>query len=435
MISDHGESPPLGTVSKVLCKWARKAARNGDTVGAARLTQRALRFSPHNAKPLNLLAKYLTVDIDPNGEMAADHAHVDALLAQIDEIALSGLLDKYQTIVAFSLVRRRKPVPEPLQRALAARDDDDALILTQLAADPDVDVYRLIAPLFERHDLPAPPLIPEGAGIDRFGFPDCPPAHGDKVTVAMTAFDAERTIEHAIRSVVKQTWRNLEFFIVDDTSTDGTGAIIEKYAAMDDRIIPLHNPENIGTYCSKNRALERATGRWFTCHDADDWSHPMKIERQVEMLVRNDGVANTSQWIRSGLNLPVRLADAGVFVCRNTSSLMFQTDAVRDSLGFYDSVRVNADAELVERLNAKFGPGTVHHEIPFLALGRIQIGALTSTEKFEIKFKKMSERRLIYTTNFREWHRCAKSLYIPIKHAPRHFFAPKEMIVSVDHHK
>jgi hypothetical protein len=169
-------------------------------------------LSPDNTKALNLLAKYLTDNADPNGETTGDHAPIDALLAQIDESALARLRENHQTIVAFSLLRRRKPAPEALQHALAARDDDDALILTGLSANPNVDVYPMLVPVFERHGLPTPPLIPESAGIDCFGFPDCPPAHGDKVTVAMTAFNAELTIEHAIRSVVNQTWRNLEFF-------------------------------------------------------------------------------------------------------------------------------------------------------------------------------------------------------------------------------
>jgi glycosyltransferase involved in cell wall biosynthesis len=317
-----------------------------------------------------------------------------------------------------------------LRRSIAARNDDDSLILEQLTQNPDVDVYRLLIPLFERHGLPVPPLVPEGAGIDRFGFPDCPPALGDKITVAMTAFNADRTIEHAIRSVVNQTWRNLEIFIVDDASTDGTAAVIEKYAAIDDRIVPLHNPVNIGTYCSKNRALEGATGRWFTCHDADDWSHPMKIERQVEALIRTDAVANTSQWIRSGLSFPVRLGDRAEFVYRNYSSLMFQTAPVRDYLGFYDSVLVSADAEFIERLQKKFGCQGLRDERYFASLGRIQPGALTSTEKFKVEFRKTSNYRREYFKNFRQWHRDSDSLYIPINHEPRKFFAPVALIPS-----
>jgi len=411
---------------------ARKAANKGDGARAARLVRQARRFSESRGKSLRLLAKYLTQDSDPNGEEARDHAGIDALLHQVDKADLAELRENYQRIVAFSLVRRGKPVPEPLREAIAVRDDDDTLILMRLMDDPNADILQLLSPLFARYELPEPPLIANGVGIDSAGFHDGTPAHGDKVTVAMTAFNAEETIEHAIRSVIHQTWRNLEFFIINDNSTDGTAAIIEKYTSMDERIIPLHNPANIGTYCSKNRALERATGRWFTCHDSDDWSHTMKIQRQVEVLTHSDAVACTSRWVRSGPVFPVRLRDTGGFAHRNCSSLLFATDAVRDSLGYYDSVKASADVEMLARLQAAFGQDALHDDPAVLSIGRTQAGSLTTSTAFEVKFKRVSENRRIYSANYTRWHRTSKALYIPIKHEPRKFPAPEALIAPAN---
>lgn len=424
------QSPLRSGLESIYFGLARGAAREGDAARAARLVRRGSRFSQSPGKAIRLFAKYLTQDSDPNSEHSRDHAGIDALLAQLDETELPRLRENTQRIVAFSLVRRGKPLPQALRDAIAARDDDDSMILMWLAKHPDLDIHRLLCPLFERHDLSRPPAIAEGAGIDRLGFPDCPPVHGDKVTVAMTAFNAEHTIEHAIRSVINQTWRNLELFIIDDNSTDETAAIIEEYAARDPRIVALHNPANIGTYCSKNRALERATGRWFTCHDSDDWSHPMKIERQVDALTRAGAVASTSRWVRSGPVFPIRLRDTGGFVHRNCSSLLFDTDAVREALGYFDSVKVSADVEMLGRLRAAFGEGALHDHPAVLAIGRTQAGSLTTVEKFEVKFRKVSAYRQIYAENYRRWHGSSNALYIPIRHEPRKFPAPKAVIAG-----
>jgi len=434
MLATRWAQLPLWPVCQVLFRLAHVAAEKGDRARVTRFLQQAGRFPRYRRKTVKRLAKYLLLDADadPNREDARAHAGIDALLGQIDEVEFPMLRDRYQGVVAFSLIRRGKPLPESLRTIFASRDDDDAVIMMRLADDPHADVHTLLKPIFERHGLPVPPLIADGSGVDRFGFPDCPPAHGDKVTVAMTAFNAERTIEHAIRSVVNQTWRNLEIFIIDDNSTDGTAAIIERYASMDDRIIPLHNANNMGTYRAKNRALERATGRWFTCHDADDWSHPMKIERQVEALRRSDLVANTSQWVRSSSAFPVRLRDRGSFIYRNCSSLLFRTDTVRDSIGYYDSVKVNADVEMIDRLATAFGERQLRDERLFLAIGRVQVGTLTSAEKFEVGFRKKSQLRKIYTASYRRWHRTSKALYIPIKHEPRRFPAPEALIASAN---
>jgi len=411
---------------------ARNAKRKGDFGRAGRLARQAYRFSPQCPASFRRLAKFFTFEIDPNKADADEHWGVDALLSDADEEVLGRLSEKYQKLIAFSLIRRRKPVPEPLRHAIAGRYDDDSVILKQLFSDPDGHVHGLIKALCEHNGFPAPPFIRGRAGVDAVGFPSCQPSHGDKVTVAMTAFNVEETIEQAIRSVTNQTWRNLELFIVDDASTDRTGAIIEEYAAIDDRIVALHNSANFGTYCSKNRALERATGRWFTCHDADDWSHPLKIERQVEALIRKNTVSNTSRWIRSGTESPVYMYrfDGYSFAHRNYSSLLFHTDTVRDAIGYYDSVRVSADSEFLARLTAKFGPKELRDEHELLSIGRVRAESLTTTEGLEVGFGNMSISRRIYYENYCRWHQTSKSHYIPMNHHPRKFDVPEALIAS-----
>ena len=68
---------------------------------------------------------------NPNGEEVQDHAGIDALMERIGEAEVPNLRGKYQNINAVSLLRRRKPVPEPLRSAIVARDGDDVLILKQ----------------------------------------------------------------------------------------------------------------------------------------------------------------------------------------------------------------------------------------------------------------------------------------------------------------
>jgi hypothetical protein len=84
-----------------------------------------------------------------------------------------------------------------------------------------------------------------------------------------------------------------------------------------------------------------------------------------------------------------------IMVHRNLSSLLFQTNAVRESLGFFDSVHARGDAEMVERLQAKFGKRGLHDGQTLLALGPTQAGALTNAEKSKVKLKKMSDYRRV----------------------------------------
>ena len=67
----------------------------------------------------------------------------------------------------------------------------------------------------------------------------------DLISVVVPAYNIENYIERCIKSILNQTYSNIEVIIVDDGSTDNTGSIIDKYALKDHRVIPLHK-ENGG---------------------------------------------------------------------------------------------------------------------------------------------------------------------------------------------
>ena len=91
-----------------------------------------------------------------------------------------------------------------------------------------------------------------------------------KFTVIMPAYNAELYIDKAIKSVIDQTYSNWELVIVDDGSTDATPLIIDSYAAKDERIIAIHQPNSGTAAAARNRALEVATGDYSQMLDADD---------------------------------------------------------------------------------------------------------------------------------------------------------------------
>ena len=69
----------------------------------------------------------------------------------------------------------------------------------------------------------------------------------------MPAYNAEKYIEAAIRSVLRQTWTEFELLVIDDCSQDSTAEIAERLAAEDRRIAVLRSAENAGVSASRNR--------------------------------------------------------------------------------------------------------------------------------------------------------------------------------------
>lgn len=102
----------------------------------------------------------------------------------------------------------------------------------------------------------------------------------------MAAYNEEAFIENSIKSVLNQTFKDFEFIIVNDGSSDTTGEIIEKYRLADDRIIHIQNKKNIGFQKSLNKGIIAAKGKFIARQDADDASHPKRFEIQLEILNR-----------------------------------------------------------------------------------------------------------------------------------------------------
>ncbi len=111
------------------------------------------------------------------------------------------------------------------------------------------------------------------------------------VTVLMSAYNAENYVETAIRSILDQTYDDFEFIIIEDSSKDKTLSIIESIAKEDPRISIFRNNVNLGISKSLNKGLELAKGKYIVKMDADDWSYPDRIEKQVQFMERKPNLS------------------------------------------------------------------------------------------------------------------------------------------------
>src|SRR5688500_16211811 len=106
------------------------------------------------------------------------------------------------------------------------------------------------------------------------------------VSVILPAFNAERFVASAVRSVLAQTHGDFELLAIDDGSTDRTREILEMLAEEDGRVRVLSHA-NYGMGRSLNEALEEAKHDWVARMDADDVMVPNRLERQLAFLAEN----------------------------------------------------------------------------------------------------------------------------------------------------
>ncbi|WP_157236480.1 glycosyltransferase family 2 protein [Wenxinia marina] len=99
------------------------------------------------------------------------------------------------------------------------------------------------------------------------------------VSVIMPNYRGAPFLQAAIRSVLAQTYRQIELIVVDDNSQDGSAEILRHEAALDARLKPITLGKNLGPAAARNVALDASSGTWIAVVDSDDLVHPSRIER------------------------------------------------------------------------------------------------------------------------------------------------------------
>lgn len=116
------------------------------------------------------------------------------------------------------------------------------------------------------------------------------------VTVLMPVFNGSEYLLEAINSILHQTYRNFEFLIIDDCSTDNSLEIIRSLS--DYRIRVVTNKKNLGLTKTLNKGLQLAMGGYIARIDQDDISLKCRLQRQVEFLQKNPDIKLIGTWFQ-----------------------------------------------------------------------------------------------------------------------------------------
>jgi len=114
------------------------------------------------------------------------------------------------------------------------------------------------------------------------------------VTVLMSTYNSEKYLNEAIDSILNQTFKDFEFIIIDDGSTDRSLKILKSY--KDPRIRIVQNESNIGLAKSLNKGLKLAQGKYIARMDSDDISLPNRLKKQVAFMEANPEIGVCGTW-------------------------------------------------------------------------------------------------------------------------------------------
>lgn len=216
-----------------------------------------------------------------------------------------------------------------------------------------------------------------------------------EVTVLMTVFNGMPYLPFAIESILRQTFSDFEFLIINDCSTDNTRDVILNYD--DPRIRLIDNNENLGQTKSLNRGLEQAHDELVARMDADDVSHPRRLERQVDYLRKNQEVAVVGSNLRyidpygESIGESIRYQhDLGIrwkqlFGCPiSCGAIAFRRSAIWNDLrGFNPAIRIAQDWELWSRLLPKYKAANISEFLLDVRIHPTQSGTISNNMRME----------------------------------------------------
>ena len=119
------------------------------------------------------------------------------------------------------------------------------------------------------------------------------------ISVVMPVYNAEKYVALAVESILKQTYTNFEFIIVDDCSTDKSYQILQKYANQDTRIFLYRNSQNIKLASSLNFAIKQAIGKYIVRMDHDDVATCDRLMRQLTFMEQNPDITISGTYYRT----------------------------------------------------------------------------------------------------------------------------------------
>lgn len=262
--------------------------------------------------------------------------------------------------------------------------------------------------------------------LDRLHTETNPIHDGPLVSVIIPTYQGGELLFTALRSLLEQSWKNLEIIVVDDASGPAYEQTLTKASQMSSKIRILRQDRNLGAYCARNAGLKVANGEYITVHDDDDWSHGDKIAIQVRQLVENPEIpGNMTAHVRVTDDLKfLRINNNPVLSQANFSSLMVHR-SVFEAIGPWDTVNRGADSEFRDRLVKYKGQSVeVLNELP-LSFTRTWEGSLTSGE---MSRGFVDPARLLYLKAYTQWHEIADTkLDLLGPSEPRRFPVPTTM--------
>jgi glycosyltransferase involved in cell wall biosynthesis len=232
------------------------------------------------------------------------------------------------------------------------------------------------------------------------------------VSIVTPVYNGEKYLCECLDSVLAQSYRNFEYIIVNNCSTDASFDIASRYAQKDNRVRVVNNSDFVGVIGNHNNAFRAIAPESKYCKvvSADDWIYPECIQKMVQVAERHESIGmvgcyKVNDYGVQPVSLPLdtefvlgreagRMQLMGRAIFKPPSALLYRSQLVRSFEDFFPCMAPNADMDAFFRDMQNYDYGCVHQ---ILCYERVHPEAITSTLS---KFNSLLVDRVEFLSRF-----------------------------------
>ena len=217
------------------------------------------------------------------------------------------------------------------------------------------------------------------------------------VSIIMPVYNVEKYIDRCLDSVVNSMYKNLEIIIINDCSPDNSDEIIRKYIKKDKRIVYLKNNKNLKVSETRNKGIDKASGKYLTFVDADDY-------------ISNDWIENLAETIEKK-EADIVIGSAKQFVGEQEKEYRIR-DLDKEKQIDFRNIRINKNgviwnkiykSELIKKNNIKFDKEIFKHsDVEFTYKALALANKILYNNKGFYYYRTDNESSIMKTINYEE---------------------------------
>lgn len=201
-----------------------------------------------------------------------------------------------------------------------------------------------------------------------------------KISVVIPVYNVEKYLERCVESVVRQTYTNLEIILVNDGSTDNSLNICRKLQEKYPQII-IVDKENGGQSSARNVGIAKATGKYITFVDSDDWIAPDTYEYSLKLLREADADVVQFNYFMVDKPRNIRQPKEKIEIFHGKDILQYYMTTTTTTTGSYSVCRCLFLTKKIKAL--RFREGKINEDIDFKYLALYQSRTLVTTNQYK----------------------------------------------------